>query len=84
MSLPVNPDCLSFLSFLSLRISLVLWYWCGVFGELYGGANETRYVNDVVGVMNWIENNGNVPKTIQESYFNPTRLLTLQSRQSAA
>lgn len=60
------------------------WYWCGVFGELYGGANETRYVNDVVGVMNWIENNGNVPKTIQESYFNPTRLLTLQSRQSAA
>ncbi|MED9944216.1 MAG: HNH endonuclease domain-containing protein [Ruminococcus bromii] len=34
--------------------------------------------------MNWIENNGNVPKTIQESYFNPTRLLTLQSRQSAA
>lgn len=60
------------------------WYWCGVFGKLYGGANETRYVNDVVGVMNWIENNGNVPKTIQESYFNPTRLLTLQSRQSAA
>lgn len=60
------------------------WYWCGVFGELYGGANETRYVNDVVGVMNWIENNGNIPKTIQESYFNPTRLLTLQSRQSAA
>lgn len=60
------------------------WYWCGVFCELYGGANETRYVNDVVGVMNWIENNGNVPKTIQESYFNPTRLLTLQSRQSAA
>lgn len=60
------------------------WYWCDVFGELYGGANETRYVNDVVGVMNWIENNGNIPKTIQESYFNPTRLLTLQSRQSAA
>lgn len=60
------------------------WYWCGVFGELYGGANETRYVNGVVGVMNWIENNGNIPKTIQESYFNPTRLLTLQSRQSAA
>lgn len=60
------------------------WYWCGVFGELYGGANETRYVNDVVGVMNWIENNGNIPKTIQESYFNPTRLLSLQSRQSAA
>lgn len=60
------------------------WYWCGVFGELYGSANETRYVNDVVGVMDWVNNNGPVPKTVQEAYFNPTRLLTLQSRQSAA
>lgn len=60
------------------------WYWCGVFGELYGGANETRYVNDVTGVMNWIEDPKDAPKTVQESYFNPTRLLTLQSRQSAA
>ncbi len=60
------------------------WYWCGVFGELYGSANETRYVNDVVGVMEWIENNGSAPRTVQEAYFNPTRLLTLQSRQSAA
>ena len=60
------------------------WYWCGVFGEMYGGANETRYVNDVIGVMNWIENNDELPKTIQDSYFNPTRLLGLQTRQSAA
>jgi len=60
------------------------WYWCGVFGEMYGGANETRYVNDVIGVMNWIENNDELPKTIQDSYFNPIRLLGLQTRQSAA
>ena len=60
------------------------WYWCGVFGELYGSANETRYVNDVVGVMDWINNGVSVPKTVQEAYFNPTRLLTLQSRQIAA
>lgn len=59
------------------------WYWCGVFGELYGSANETRYVNDVVGVMKWIEG-GSVPKTVEESYFNPIRLLTLQTRLSAA
>lgn len=26
------------------------WYWSGVFGEMYGGANETRYANDVVGI----------------------------------
>ena len=59
------------------------WYWCGVFGELYGSANETRYVNDVVGVMSWLAS-GALPKTIVDSYFNPMRLLMLQSRRSAA
>ena len=68
----------------NIKNKIKQWYWCGVFGELYGSANETRYVNDVVGVMEWIINNGPVPKTVQEAYFNPTRLLTLQSRQSAA
>ncbi len=60
------------------------WYWCGVFGELYGSANETRYANDIVQVTKWIENDDDLPKTCQESYFNPTRLLSMQSRQSAA
>ena len=59
------------------------WYWCGVFGELYGSANETRYVNDVVGVMAWLDG-GEIPKTINDSYFNPMRLLMLQTRRSAA
>lgn len=68
----------------NIKNKIKQWYWCGVFGELYGSANETRYVNDVVGVMDWILNNGGVPKTVLEAYFNPTRLLTLQSRQSAA
>ena len=60
------------------------WYWCGVFGEMYGGANETRYVYDVVGVMDWISDDSVQPRTVQDSYFNPTRLLGLQSRLSAA
>lgn len=68
----------------SIKDKIKQWYWCGVFGELYGSANETRYVNDVVGVMDWVLDETNPPKTVQESYFNPTRLLTLQSRQSAA
>lgn len=59
------------------------WYWCGVFGELYGSANETRYVNDVVGVMDWLDGGG-VPKTVSDAYFNPMRLLMLQTRRSAA
>lgn len=68
----------------TIKDKIKQWYWCGVFGELYGSANETRYVNDVVGVMEWITDSTKIPKTVQEAYFNPTRLLTLQSRQSAA
>ena len=68
----------------NIKDKIKQWYWCGVFGELYGSANETRYVNDVVGVMEWITDSAKIPKTVQEAYFNPTRLLTLQSRQSAA
>ncbi len=60
------------------------WYWCGVFGELYGSANETRYANDITQVIKWITDDGDLPKTITDFFFNPTRLLSLQSRQSAA
>lgn len=68
----------------SVKDKIKQWYWCGVFGEMYGGANETRYVNDVVGVMDWIVDSTKIPKTVQDAYFNPTRLLSLLSRQSAA
>lgn len=68
----------------SIKDKIKQWYWCGVFGEMYGGANETRYVYDVVGVMAWINDPNSIPRTIQESYFNPGRLLSLQSRLSAA
>jgi len=68
----------------NIKNKIKKWYWCGVFGEMYGGANETRYVLDVVGVMEWISDDTKLPKTIQDSYFNPTRLLSLQSRLSAA
>lgn len=68
----------------NIKNKIKQWYWCGVFGEMYGGANETRYVYDVVGVMDWIKDDAKIPRTVQESFFNPTRLLGLQSRLSAA
>ena len=68
----------------NIKKKIKQWYWCGVFGEMYGGANETRYVYDVVDVMDWIHDDSKLPRTVRESYFNPTRLLSLQSRQSAA
>ena len=67
----------------TVRNKLSQWYWCGVFGEMYGAANETRYANDVTGVMDWLDG-GAEPDTIVRAFFQPTRLLSLQTRNSAA
>ncbi|HRW85137.1 MAG TPA: DUF262 domain-containing protein [Bacteroidales bacterium] len=63
---------------------LMRWFWCGVFGELYGSANETRYALDMVQVVDWIIANGPEPKTIYDANFSPSRLHTLRTRNSAA
>ena len=60
------------------------WFWCGVFGELYGGAVETRIANDLEDLLAWIADTGNEPRTVYDASFQPTRLLTLRSRLSAA
>ncbi len=67
-----------------VRQKLARWYWSGVFGELYGGANEARYAFDVPEVLAWVKSDGNEPRTIQHANFAPTRLLSLPSRLSAA
>jgi hypothetical protein len=66
-----------------IKRQLCRWYWSGVFGELYGGANESRFANDIQDVLAWLDG-GDEPRTIRESNFSPTRLLTLQTRLSAA
>jgi hypothetical protein len=63
---------------------LCRWYWCGVFGELYGGAVETRIVNDFDELLAWIDGTGDEPRTIYEASFSANRLNTLRSRNSAA
>lgn len=66
------------------RKKLSRWFWSGVFGELYGGANETRYVNDVVGMIEWAKDDDKIPDTISRSNFHATRLQQLYTRNSAA
>lgn len=60
------------------------WFWCGIFGELYGGANETRFANDVTGMMEWVADNEKLPETVIRSSFNRSRLFSLRTRNSAA
>ena len=60
------------------------WLWCGVFGELYGSSTETRFANDLVDCVRWIEGGGELPRTVRDAQFQSDRLLTLRTRNSAA
>jgi hypothetical protein len=66
-----------------IRSKIARWYWCGVFGELYGGAIETRFAKDLPDVIDWV-NGGIEPSTISDSVFTPNRLYSLRTRNSAA
>lgn len=67
----------------AIKQKLARWYWSGVFGELYGGTTETRFANDIVDLALWMDG-GADPRTVRDANLAPTRLLTLQTRQSAA
>ena len=60
------------------------WFWCGVFGELYGSANETRFAQDITGIFEWMDDANVIPETVTRAHFDATRLLWLQTRNSAA
>ena len=66
-----------------VKQKLLRWFWCGVFGELYGGANETRFAMDLPDVVLWIDG-GAEPRSVRDANFAPARLLSLQSRLAAA
>jgi hypothetical protein len=63
--------------------NIARWYWCGVFGELYGSAVETRFAKDIMEVPVWLAG-GPEPTTVKEGVLRSDRLRTMRSRQSAA
>src|SRR5208337_491662 len=67
----------------NVRAKLAQWYWCGVFGELYGSAVETQFAKDVPEFLAWLDG-GPEPTAIAEANFSRERLLTLKTRNSAA
>jgi hypothetical protein len=66
-----------------VRAKLARWYWCGVFGELYSSAIESRLAKDLPQVLHWIDGDSE-PDTIKDANFAPNRLIRLYSRRSAA
>ncbi|RJQ55022.1 MAG: DUF262 domain-containing protein [Nitrospiraceae bacterium] len=68
-----------------IRQKIARWYWCGVLGELYGGAVETRIALDLQNLIDWIDNStADEPVTVIAAGFQPSRLETLRTRTSAA
>jgi hypothetical protein len=66
------------------RQKIARYYWCGVLGELYGGAVESRFARDLPEVVAHVRGEALEPITIQESSFQANRLLTLRTRNSSA
>jgi len=66
-----------------VRQKIFQWYWCGVLGELYGGAIESRFAKDVPEILGWLKGDPE-PTTISDAHFSPSRLFTLHTRNSAA
>lgn len=65
------------------------WYWCGVFGELYGSTTETRFARDVEQVPGWARaamqgEDAPEPATVREANLVESRLMSLRTRLSAA
>ncbi|MCL4748125.1 MAG: hypothetical protein KJZ83_22350, partial [Burkholderiaceae bacterium] len=65
------------------RAKLARWYWCGVFGELYSSASESRFAKDIIEVPAWIAGGGE-PSTVTEGVFRIERLRAMRTRLSAA
>jgi hypothetical protein len=68
------------------REKLVRWFWCGILGELYGGAIETRFVRDIEQVPGWARRDANAatPNTVNDATFVESRLHSLRTRKAAA
>ena len=59
------------------------WFWCGVLGETYDSAVETRFPNDLTQVARHVRG-GAEPELLTQANFVPERLLSLRTRNSAA
>lgn len=69
---------------LGARKRLARWFWCGVFGEMYGGSVETRFALDLPDIVDWISEEREEPRTVRDAQFQAERLLTLRTRNAAA
>ncbi|MCL2823861.1 MAG: DUF262 domain-containing protein [Polyangiaceae bacterium] len=66
---------------------LAQWFWCGVFGEVYGGPSDTRMAVDMRDLPDWLvseKEKSRVPDNVEKAEFHVNRLDSLQTKISAA
>jgi len=71
----------------TVKAKISRWFWCGVFGELYGSAIESRFAKDIMQVPGWLADTTDtapLPSTVAEGVMRPERLRTMRTRLSAA
>ncbi len=64
--------------------NIARWYWCGVLGEMYGAATDTRFANDLSEVTASVKETTKEPRTVREANFQEIRLPELRTRNGAA
>lgn len=70
---------------ISVKERITQWYWCGILGELYGSAIETRFVRDLEQVPPWARGlTTSAPNTVVDATFVESRLHSLRTRGAAA
>jgi hypothetical protein len=62
---------------------IIRWFWCGVLGEQYSGALDSRLPRDLEQVVAWV-GGGREPTSVTEASFSAARLDTMTTRNSAA
>lgn len=67
----------------TIHHKLSRWFWCGVFGELYGSTTESRFAKDLPELLAWVRG-GDEPTTVKDASFSGQRLEELKTRNSAA
>ena len=67
----------------TVKQEIARWFWCGVLGEQYGAAVESRFARDLPEVIKWVRG-GEEPSTMADYNFVPQRLVSLRTRNSAA
>jgi hypothetical protein len=68
---------------LAAEEKIIRWFWCGVLGEQYSGALDSRLPRDLEQVIAWVSG-GRAPTSVTEASFSAARLNTMTTRNSAA